>query len=119
MAPSPLLNVHRPPPTASNARRVSVKACAAQGRNGTAHQPSVLPSLKWDRKGLVTAIVQHVETGEVLMQAFADEAAVLETLETGQVWQAMGARVEAQACHKPASSSGSMFLSRTIPVHAG
>ncbi|KAL6784359.1 HIS4 [Auxenochlorella protothecoides x Auxenochlorella symbiontica] len=83
MAPSPLLNVHRPPPTASNARRVSVRACAAQGRNGTAHQPSVLPSLKWDSKGLVTAIVQHVETGEVLMQAFADEAAVLETLETG------------------------------------
>lgn len=42
-----------------------------------------LDTLKWDSNGLVTAIVQHVDTGELLMQAFADRAAVSETMQTG------------------------------------
>lgn len=42
-----------------------------------------LDKLKWDASGLVVAIAQHVDTGEVLMQAFADRNAVLETLQTG------------------------------------
>lgn len=42
-----------------------------------------LDSLKWDGNGLVVAIAQHADTGEVLMQAFADRAAVSETLQTG------------------------------------
>ena len=42
-----------------------------------------LDSLKWDSNGLVVAIAQHADTGEVLMQAFADRAAVCETLQTG------------------------------------
>ncbi len=45
--------------------------------------PAFLDSLKWDSNGLVVAIAQHVDTGEVLMQAFADRNAVLETLQTG------------------------------------
>lgn len=44
-----------------------------------------LDSLKWDSNGLVVAIAQHADTGEVLMQAFADRAAVNETLQTGWV----------------------------------
>jgi phosphoribosyl-ATP pyrophosphohydrolase/phosphoribosyl-AMP cyclohydrolase len=42
-----------------------------------------LDSLKWDSKGLAVAIAQHIDTGEVLMQAFVDRAAVNETLQTG------------------------------------
>jgi phosphoribosyl-ATP pyrophosphohydrolase/phosphoribosyl-AMP cyclohydrolase len=42
-----------------------------------------LDSLKWDSNGLVVAIAQHVDTGEVLMQAFADRNAINETLQTG------------------------------------
>lgn len=42
-----------------------------------------LDSLKWDANGLVAAIAQHVDTGELLMQAFADRAAISETLQTG------------------------------------
>lgn len=42
-----------------------------------------LDSLKWDSNGLVVAIAQHVDSGEVLMQAFADRAAIAETLQTG------------------------------------
>ena len=43
----------------------------------------VLDTLKWDANGLVVAIAQHVDTGEVLMQAFADKNAIIETLQTG------------------------------------
>ncbi|CAL8470789.1 g10331 [Coccomyxa elongata] len=43
---------------------------------------SFLDSLKWNRDGLVAVIVQHVDTGEVLMQAYADRAAICETLQT-------------------------------------
>jgi phosphoribosyl-ATP pyrophosphohydrolase/phosphoribosyl-AMP cyclohydrolase len=42
-----------------------------------------LDSLKWDSNGLVVAIAQDVDTGEVLMQAFADRNAINETLQTG------------------------------------
>ena len=42
-----------------------------------------LDTLKWDANGLVVAIAQHVDTGEVLMQAFADKNAIMETMQTG------------------------------------
>jgi len=42
-----------------------------------------LDSLKWDNNGLVVAIAQDIDTGEVLMQAFADRNAINETLQTG------------------------------------
>lgn len=42
-----------------------------------------LDSLKWDDKGFVVAIAQHVDSGAVLMQAFANRTAVKATLETG------------------------------------
>ncbi|EFJ49686.1 hypothetical protein VOLCADRAFT_59102 [Volvox carteri f. nagariensis] len=44
---------------------------------------SFLDSLKWDKNSLVAVIVQHIDTGEVLMQAFADRAAINETIQTG------------------------------------
>ena len=40
-------------------------------------------NLKFDEKGLIPAIVQDAETGEVLMFAFTNAAALKETLETG------------------------------------
>ena len=43
-----------------------------------------LDSLKFDKRdGLLVAIAQHVDTGEVLMQAFADRAGIAESLQTG------------------------------------
>ena len=42
-------------------------------------------SLKYDEKGLVPAIAQEEGTGEVLMMAWMNEAAVRATLETGRV----------------------------------
>ena len=38
---------------------------------------------KFDEKGLLTAVAQHAETGEVLMLAFMNETAIAKTLDTG------------------------------------
>jgi len=46
--------------------------------------PRFLDDLKWTADGLVPAIVQDVETKDVLMMAWMDESAVRRTLETGQ-----------------------------------
>ena len=42
-------------------------------------------SLKYDDKGLIPAIAQQADTGEVLMMAWMNAEAVARTLETGRV----------------------------------
>ena len=46
---------------------------------------AVLDALRFDTEGLVPAIAQHADTGEVLMFAWMNRAALLETLQSGQV----------------------------------
>ena len=43
----------------------------------------LLSEIKYDSNGLVTVVVQDAVTKEVLMTAWSDEAAVLETVRTG------------------------------------
>jgi len=42
------------------------------------------PTLKWDEKGLIPAIIQSKHTGKVLMLAYMNEASLKETLSTGE-----------------------------------
>ena len=44
---------------------------------------SVADELRWDAQGLIPAVVQEAETGEVLMVAWMDREALRATLETG------------------------------------
>lgn len=46
---------------------------------------AVLAALSFDRDGLVAAVAQQHDTGEVLMLAWMNREAVQETLETGRV----------------------------------
>jgi phosphoribosyl-AMP cyclohydrolase len=46
---------------------------------------AVLAALSFDRDGLVAAIAQQHDSGEVLMLAWMNREAVTETLETGRV----------------------------------
>jgi phosphoribosyl-AMP cyclohydrolase len=46
---------------------------------------SVLAAIKFDAQGLVPAIAQQHDTGEVLMMAWMDRSAVEETMRTGRV----------------------------------
>lgn len=58
--------------------------------------------LKYDEKGLIPAIVQDAQTGQVLMLAYMNEAALQETLRTGQThfWS----RSRQELWHKGATS---------------
>lgn len=44
---------------------------------------SAIDTLRWDREGLIPALVQEAETGELLMMAWMDRQALERTLETG------------------------------------
>ena len=51
----------------------------------TAANPQIADKLKFNENGLIPAIAQQHDTGEVLMMAWMNRDAVLETLETGRV----------------------------------
>jgi phosphoribosyl-AMP cyclohydrolase len=61
-----------------------------------------LSQLKWTSDGLVPAIVQDAESGEVLMLAWMDEPAIRRTIETGQTH--FYSRSRKSAWHKGATS---------------
>jgi len=48
-------------------------------------RPGVLDAVRFDAAGLVPAIAQQHDTGEVLMLAWMNRAALVETLATGRV----------------------------------
>jgi phosphoribosyl-ATP pyrophosphohydrolase/phosphoribosyl-AMP cyclohydrolase len=43
-------------------------------------------NLKFNEKGLIPAIVQDADTGQVLMLAYMNEAALEKTLSSGEAW---------------------------------
>jgi phosphoribosyl-ATP pyrophosphohydrolase/phosphoribosyl-AMP cyclohydrolase len=43
-------------------------------------------NLKFNEKGLIPAIVQDADTGEVLMLAYMNQAALEKTLSSGEAW---------------------------------
>ncbi len=46
----------------------------------------LIETLKFTEKGLIPAIVQDVDTGEVLMLGYMDKEALRPTLSSGEVW---------------------------------
>lgn len=44
------------------------------------------PEIKFDENGLVPAVVQDVESGEVLMVAYMNEESLRRTLQSGRTW---------------------------------
>jgi phosphoribosyl-ATP pyrophosphohydrolase/phosphoribosyl-AMP cyclohydrolase len=58
--------------------------------------------LKFNSHGLIPAIVQEVDTGEVLMLAYQNREALLKTLETGTTW--FYSRSRQELWHKGATS---------------
>lgn len=45
-----------------------------------------ITQLKYDSNGLIPAIVQDVENGDVLMLAYMNEKSLARTIETGETW---------------------------------
>jgi phosphoribosyl-AMP cyclohydrolase len=70
---------------------------------GENNEPLTLfDALKWNDEGLIPAIVQDAENGEVLMMAWMDEPALKDTLATGQTH--FYSRSRRSHWHKGASS---------------
>jgi len=66
--------------------------------------------LKYDDKGLIPVIVQHYETGEMLMLAYASKESLKLTLESGDMW--FYSRSRQELWHKGGTSGN------TLKVHS-
>jgi phosphoribosyl-ATP pyrophosphohydrolase/phosphoribosyl-AMP cyclohydrolase len=67
--------------------------------------------LKLDRDGLIPAIVQHVETRQVLMLGYMNRESLRRTLESGQVW--FWSRSRRELWHK-GDTSGNFLNVRSV-----
>ena len=61
-----------------------------------------MADLRWDERGLIPAIVQDAETGDVLTLAYMNAESVRLTLETGETW--FWSRSREELWHKGATS---------------
>ena len=60
------------------------------------------PELKFDERGLVPAVVQDADTGEVLTLAYMNDESLQRTLDTGQTW--FWSRSRSELWHKGETS---------------
>ena len=71
----------------------------------------LLKNLKFDEKGLIPAIAQDVNTGEVLMLGYMNGEALRRTLSSGEVW--FYSRSRQELWHK-GETSGNRIKVRSI-----
>ena len=69
-------------------------------------------AIKLDSRGLVAAIAQHAETGEVLMLGYMNEESIKRTLDTGNVW--FFSRSRSELWHKGATSGNYLRLQSAV-----
>ena len=67
-------------------------------------------NLKFDEKGLIPAIVQDAETGEVLMVAYMNDEALRRTMSTGEAW--FYSRSRQELWHKGATSGNRIKVTK-------
>jgi phosphoribosyl-ATP pyrophosphohydrolase/phosphoribosyl-AMP cyclohydrolase len=79
----------------------------------TSNLQSLISNLKWDERGLLPAIVQDAETGEVLTLAYMNAESLRLTLETGETW--FWSRSRGELWHKGATSGN---VQRVVEVRA-
>lgn len=71
----------------------------------------MIKDIKFDSKGLIPAIIQNADTGEVLMLGYMNEEAIRRTLTSGDVW--FYSRSRQEMWHKGETSGN--FI-RTVEV---
>ena len=64
--------------------------------------------LKFDERGLIPAVIQDAENGDVLMLGYMNEESLKRTLESGQVW--FWSRSRQELWHKGATSGNYLNL---------
>ena len=71
----------------------------------------MIDNLKFNEKGLIPAIAQDADTGEVLMLGYMNEEALRRTLSSGEVW--FYSRSRQELWHK-GETSGSRLIVREL-----
>ena len=71
----------------------------------------IIENLKFDEKGLIPAIAQDADTGEVLMLGYMDKEALRRTLSSGEVW--FYSRSRQELWHK-GETSGNRLVVREL-----
>jgi len=67
-----------------------------------------IEELNWNEQGLIPAILQDVDTGEVLTLAYMDRQALQLSLERGEVW--LWSRSRGALWHKGATSGNTQSI---------
>ena len=70
-------------------------------------------NLQWDNRGLIPAIVQDADTGQVLTLAYVSAESLRLTLETGETW--FWSRSRGELWHKGATSGNTQ---RVVEIRA-
>jgi phosphoribosyl-AMP cyclohydrolase len=70
-----------------------------------------MKNLKFNEKGLIPAIAQDADSGEVLMLGYMDEEALRRTLDSGEVW--FYSRSRKELWHK-GETSGSIIKVNSV-----
>lgn len=65
-----------------------------------------IDALRWDTAGLIPAIVQQHDSGEVLMVAWMNQESLAKTLQTSQTW--FWSRSRQELWHKGATSGNTL-----------
>ena len=73
----------------------------------------MIDALQWDERGLVPAIVQDADSGQVLMLAYMSRESLARTLETGQT--VFWSRSRGELWHKGATSGNTQDV---VSIHA-
>jgi phosphoribosyl-AMP cyclohydrolase len=71
----------------------------------------LVKNLKFNEKGLIPAIIQHADTGEVLMLGYMNEESIRLTLSSGEVW--FYSRSRQELWHK-GETSGNRIMVREL-----
>lgn len=79
-----------------------------QGNKGAGEQGKFKADIRWDDQGLVPAIVQDARTGQVLMLAYMNQAALEQCISTGEAhfWS----RSRSELWHKGATSGNTQRI---------
>ncbi len=71
----------------------------------------MIDNIKFDEKGLIPAIAQDADTGEVLMLGYMNKESLKRTLDTGEVW--FYSRSRKELWHK-GETSGNRIIVRSV-----
>lgn len=78
-------------------------------KEGGAHGVRLIENLKFNEQGLIPAIAQDADTGEMLMLGYMDEEALRRTLSSGEVW--FYSRSRQELWHKGETSGNRIIVS--------